>query len=142
MQGHKQDGDLAAFVEAFGGTNRYILDYLLEAVLKQQTPALQSFLVETSILERMCGALCDAVRFASVELPDGLQSGAAILERLERANLFVMPLDDERRWYRYHHLFADLLNSIWEHSDRRGRFENCTAAPASGSRAKASWKRP
>jgi LuxR family maltose regulon positive regulatory protein len=106
MQG-KQAGDLTAFVEAFGGTNRYILDYLMEEVLNQQTPAVQGFLIETSILERMCGALCDAVRFGRAVTRDS----QAILARLERSNLFVMPLDDERRWYRYHHLFADLLQS-------------------------------
>jgi LuxR family maltose regulon positive regulatory protein len=113
LQGRKQDGDLAAFVEAFGGTNRYILDYLMEEVLNQQTPAIQGFLLETSILERMCGDLCDAVRFGSVE-SDGclaeansLQGEAvtrdsqAILRQLERTNLFVIPLDDERRWYRF-----------------------------------------
>jgi LuxR family maltose regulon positive regulatory protein len=123
MQGHRQDGDLLAFVEAFGGTNRYILDYLLEEVLNQQPPAAQGFLIETSILGRMCGDLCDAVRFGEAESPSGSQATAvrfgrgstrdsqAILDQLERANLFVMPLDDERRWYRYHHLFADLLNS-------------------------------
>ncbi|NIV36912.1 MAG: hypothetical protein GWN58_47995, partial [Anaerolineae bacterium] len=72
MQGHKQDGDLGAFVKAFGGTNRYILDYLMEEVLSQQAPAVQDFLIETSILERMCGDLCDAVRFGRPETPDGL----------------------------------------------------------------------
>jgi LuxR family maltose regulon positive regulatory protein len=139
MQGRKQDGDLTAFVEAFGGTNRYILDYLMEEVLNQQAPAIQDFLVETSILERMCGALCDTVRFGFAESPSGSQRTAvrfgeakphgglaeagerrdqaatrdsqAILAWLERCNLFVTPLDDERRWYRYHHLFADQLES-------------------------------
>jgi LuxR family maltose regulon positive regulatory protein len=123
MQGRKQEGDLTAFVEAFGGTNRYILDYLMEEVLNQQAPAIQDFLIETSILGRMCGALCDAVRFGEAESPSGLPPTAvrfgeavtrdsqAILARLERSNLFVTPLDDERRWYRYHHLFADLLQS-------------------------------
>jgi LuxR family maltose regulon positive regulatory protein len=107
MQGRKQDGDLAVFVEAFGGTTRFILDYLVEEVLNQQPPAIQAFLIETSILERMCGSLCDAVRRDEVVSGDS----QTILAHLERANLFVMPLDDERRWYRYHHLFADLLKS-------------------------------
>jgi LuxR family maltose regulon positive regulatory protein len=116
MQGRGKDSDLVAFVEAFGGTNRYILDYLLEEVLDQQAPAMKDFLIETSILERMCGDLCDAMRFGQAESQRdvkeaGVRSSQAILEQLERANLFVMPLDDERRWYRYHHLFADLLNS-------------------------------
>jgi LuxR family maltose regulon positive regulatory protein len=106
MQG-RRDGDLNAFIEAFGGTNRYILDYLMEEVLDQQTPAVQGFLIETSILERMCVPLCDAVRYGEAATRDS----QTILAHLERTNLFVLPLDDERRWYRYHHLFADLLNS-------------------------------
>ena len=106
-QGHKQGGDLDSFIQAFGGTNRFILDYLMEEVLNQQSPAIQDFLMETSILEQMCSELCDAVRF------DGTMSDSqAILIQLERTNLFVIPLDDERQWYRYHHLFADLLQSI------------------------------
>ncbi len=123
MQGHKQDGDLTAFVEAFGGTNRYILDYLMEEVLNQQAPAVQDFLIETSILGRMCGALCDAVRIGLAESLSGSSSpggqhgkavprdSQTILAHLERTNLFLTSLDEERRWYRYHHLFADLLNS-------------------------------
>ena len=107
-QGHKQGGDLETFIEAFGGTNRFILDYLMEEVLDQQSPAMQDFLIETSILEQMCGDLCDAVRFHGT-VPTNSQ---AILLQLERSNLFVIPLDDERQWYRYHHLFADLLQSI------------------------------
>ena len=110
MQGRKQDGDLAAFVEAFGGTNRYILDYLMEEVLNQQPPAIQDFLIETSILERMCADLCElAVQHGRKPATAG--DSQAILAQLERSNLFVIPLDDERRWYRYHHLFADLLKS-------------------------------
>jgi len=107
-QGHKQGGDLEEFIEAFGGTNRFILDYLMEEVLNQQSPTIQDFLIETSILEQMCGSLCDAVRFGRATNADS----QAILVQLERTNLFVIPLDDERRWYRYHHLFADLLQSI------------------------------
>jgi len=107
MRGRKRDGDLIAFVEAFDGTNRYILDYLMEEVLEQQTPAVQAFLVETSILDRMCGTLCDAVRSGQA----GGCDSQAILVQLERSNLFVTSLDDERKWYRYHHLFADLLKS-------------------------------
>lgn len=123
MQGRLQEGDLAAFIDEFGGTNRYILDYLMDEVLSQQPPAIRRFLIETSILERMCGQLCDAVCFAADrvdgELGDkkgpvgeaGVQAGQAILAQLERDNLFVVPLDDGRQWYRYHHLFADLLQS-------------------------------
>ena len=109
IRGHEQDAARNAFIEAFRGTNRYILDYLMEEVLNQQPPAIQKFLVETSILERMCGELCDAVRLAEAG-SDGHDS-QAVLEELERANLFVLPLDEERRWYRYHHLFADLLRT-------------------------------
>ena len=104
-RGHQQEGDLDAFIEAFGGTNRFILDYLTEEVLNQQSQPLQDFLIETSILDRMCGGLCDAVRSRGALAPDS----QSILVELERTNLFVISLDDERRWYRYHHLFADLL---------------------------------
>ncbi|MCC7447314.1 MAG: LuxR family transcriptional regulator [Anaerolineae bacterium] len=107
-RGHKQDGDLGAFIEAFSGTSRFVLDYLTEEVLNRQAPAVQDFLIETSMLERMCGGLCDAVRSGAATEHDS----QSILAQLERANLFVIPLDDERRWYRYHHLFADLLQSI------------------------------
>jgi LuxR family maltose regulon positive regulatory protein len=123
MQGRMQDGDLDAFVEAFGGTNRYILDYLMEEVLDQQAPHVQDFLIETSILDRMCGDLCDAVRSGGPGTPcgspptalqhgqSGPPDGQAALYHLERTNLFVIPLDDERKWFRYHHLFADQLQS-------------------------------
>ena len=80
-----------------------MLDYLVEEVLQQQSESIQTFLLRTSILDRMSGPLCDAV------LLDPSGSGQATLEHLERANLFLVPLDNERRWYRYHHLFADLL---------------------------------
>jgi LuxR family maltose regulon positive regulatory protein len=98
--------DAATFIEAFRGTHRFILDYLMEEVLGQQPPAIQEFLLQTSILERMTGPLCEAV---CMDLPRA--RGQAILEELEQANLFLMPLDQERHWYRYHSLFADLLNS-------------------------------
>jgi len=119
MRGRSRDGDLAAFVEAFGGTNRYILDYLMEEVLNQQSPAVQDFLVETAILDRLCGDLCDAMRQAGAVTRDS----QAILAQLERTNLFVLPLDDQRRWYRYHHLFADQLRSTLR--QRRSEEEIC-----------------
>ncbi len=115
IPGHEPDSDLATFVEKFGGTNRFILDYLIEEVLDQQSPAIQDFLIETAILERMCGPLCDAVRFGEakdVQQEDVSHTSQAILTQLAQANLFVTPLDDERRWYCYHHLFADLLKHI------------------------------
>lgn len=98
MQGHS---DTASFIRAFTGSHRFVLDYLVEEVLEQQSASVQTFLLRTSILDRLCGPLCDAV------LEDS--SGQETLAHLERANLFIVPLDDERRWYRYHHLFADLL---------------------------------
>lgn len=101
--------DTNAFVEAFGGSNRFVLDYLMEEVLDQQGEAVKEFLLQTSILGRMCGALCDAVT-------DRLGDSQAILENLERSNLFTVPLDDVRGWYRYHHLFGDLLRQRLQHT--------------------------
>jgi LuxR family maltose regulon positive regulatory protein len=100
LQGHQ---DPATFIKSFTGSHHFVMDYLVEEVLRRQSPSLQSFLLGTSILQRMCGSLCDAV------LLDPSGSGQETLEYLERANLFIVPLDTERRWYRYHHLFADLL---------------------------------
>src|SRR5215210_4128810 len=93
--------DVPGFIEGFAGSNRYVLDYLVEEVVNQQPEEVRSFLLETSILGRMCAPLCDTVT--------GRPGGQATLERLEHDNLFVVPLDVERRWYRYHHLFADVL---------------------------------
>ena len=100
MQGQK---DTASFIDSFTGSHRFVLDYLVEEVLGQQPEGIQTFLLRTAILDRMCGPLCDAV------MNDSSGSGQETLEYLERANLFIVPLDSERRWYRYHHLFADLL---------------------------------
>src|SRR3989440_5717361 len=100
MQGHQ---DTTSFITSFTGSHHFVLDYLLEEVLQQQSESVQTFLLRTSILDRLCGSLCDAVLLT----PSG--SGQATLEYLEHANLFLVPLDDERRWYRYHQLFADLL---------------------------------
>ena len=100
MQGH-QDAD--SFIKSFTGSDHFVMDYLVEEVLQQQSESIQTFLLRTSILDRLCGPLCDAVLLA----PSA--SGQEALEYLERANLFIIPLDNERRWYRYHHLFADLL---------------------------------
>jgi len=93
--------DASGFVSAFAGVNRYILDYLVDEVLQRQPERIRSFLLQTSILDRLSGPLCDAV----TEQEDG----GGMLEGLERGNFFVVPLDDKRRWYRYHHLFADVL---------------------------------
>jgi LuxR family maltose regulon positive regulatory protein len=96
-------GDTAGFIRSFTGSHRFVLDYLVEEVLQRQTERVQTFLLHTSILDRMCGPLCDAV------LEESPPSGQATLEYLDRANLFLIPLDSERLWYRYHHLFSDFL---------------------------------
>ena len=93
--------DVAGFVATFSGSHRYVLDFLAEEVLERQPARLRQFLLETSVLERLSGELCDAVT--------GRTGGQETLERVERANLFLVPLDAARRWWRYHHLFADLL---------------------------------
>ncbi|HYF63465.1 MAG TPA: LuxR C-terminal-related transcriptional regulator [Herpetosiphonaceae bacterium] len=95
--------DAAGFIASFTGSHHFVMDYLLEEVLHQQPPGVQAFLLGTAVLDRLCGPLCDAV------LADPATPGQATLEYLEHANLFIIPLDNERRWYRYHHLFADLL---------------------------------
>ena len=100
LQGRR---DVEGFVAEFSGSHRYVLDYLTEEVLDRQPPDIRTFLLETSVLDRLSGALCDAV----LERRDS----QLLLESVERANLFLLPLDDERRWWRYHHLFADLLRS-------------------------------
>ena len=104
--------DVAGFIATFAGDDRYIVDYLVEEVLASQPAPVRGFLVETSILDRLSGPLCDAVT--------GQQDGKAVLESLDRANLFLVPLDDRRQWYRYHHLFADVLRThlLDEHPDR------------------------
>ena len=93
--------DVAGFVAAFTGSHRYVLDYLAEEVLERQSRDVRAFLLETSVLERLSGSLCDAVT--------GRAGSQALLERVEQAGLFMVPLDEVRGWWRYHHLFADLL---------------------------------
>jgi LuxR family maltose regulon positive regulatory protein len=136
IQGRRQSSgpqDLSTFIRAFTGSHRFVLDYLVEEVLDQQPVEIQEFLLRTSILERLTGPLCDAViglredatggRAAQAVDPDaliphtagpeagsGAASGRAILAYLDRRNLFVVPLDEHREWYRYHRLFADLLH--------------------------------
>jgi LuxR family maltose regulon positive regulatory protein len=95
--------DATGFIRSFKGLHHFVLDYLVEEVLGQQSERVQTFLLRTSILDRFCGPLCDAV------VLDPSASGQATLDYLEHANLFLVPLDNERRWYRYHHLFAELL---------------------------------
>ncbi|MDX6372510.1 MAG: hypothetical protein QOD98_1498, partial [Nocardioidaceae bacterium] len=95
--------DPSRFIAGFAGDDRYVVDYLVEEVLDRQSSEVRDFLLGTSILERLTGPLCDAVTDTS--------GGSQMLESLERRNLFVVPLDDRRRWYRYHHLFADVLRA-------------------------------
>jgi len=99
----RKKSNSSEFIQSLAGSNRYILDYLMEEVLKNQTPDVQHFLMETAILDRLCPPLCDALFQA------GEVSSQQILQYLEHENLFVIPLDDEGYWYRYHHLFQDLL---------------------------------
>ncbi|MEO8286136.1 MAG: LuxR C-terminal-related transcriptional regulator [Chloroflexota bacterium] len=112
IQGHE---DVPAFIRAFAGDHRYIVDYLVEEVLQRQSESVRSFLLQTSILERLNGPLCDAVT--------GQKGSKARLEALERGNFFLVPLDDKRHWYRYHHLFAEVLYAylIAEMVDRPGQ---------------------
>jgi LuxR family maltose regulon positive regulatory protein len=93
--------DTTKLIKSFSGSHRLVLDYLIEEVLDQQPESVQIFLLQTAILERLNGFLCDAIT--------GQDNGQQTLEKLERSNLFIVPLDEERRWYRYHHLFAELL---------------------------------
>ncbi|MCP4212874.1 MAG: tetratricopeptide repeat protein [Halieaceae bacterium] len=100
MQGRE---DVTGFIEGFSASHRFILDYLVEEVLERRPPGTRDFLFKTSVLERLAAPLCDAIT--------GRDDSASVLMDLERANLFLIPLDDERCWYRYHHLFGDLLRS-------------------------------
>ena len=103
--------DVAGFIAGFAGDDRYVVDYLVEEVLGRQPDNVRDFLLQTSVLDRLSGPLCDAVT--------GRRGGKSMLETLDRANLFVVRLDDSRRWYRYHHLFADVLHThlVDERSD-------------------------
>jgi LuxR family transcriptional regulator, maltose regulon positive regulatory protein len=105
LQGRDNPSNL---IRAFAGSNRFILDYLAEEVLERQETELQTFLLQTSVLERLCAPLCDALT--------GGSNAQTQLERLEKANLFLIPLDDKRTWFRYHHLFADFLRTKLNHS--------------------------
>ena len=106
--------DITSFIAGFAGDDRYVVDYLVEEVLQRQPENVQTFLLQTSVLDRLTGSLCDAVT--------GQDGGRALLEALDRDNLFLVPLDDRRQWYRYHHLFADVLRArlLDEQPDRVG----------------------
>src|SRR5262245_37045983 len=118
--------DVPGFVTAFGGSHRYVLDYLAGEVLEGQGEDMRGFLLETSVLERLSGALCDAVT--------GRADSQTMLEAIERANLFLLPLDEVRGWWRYHHLFADLLRARLrqERPDRVGVLHRAAAAWCDG----------
>ena len=100
MQGRS---DTVSFIQAFTGSHRFVLDYLIEEVLQRQPERVRGFLLQTAILDRLSGPLCNAVT--------GQEDGKAVLETLEGGNLFVIPLDDQRQWYRYHHLFGEVLQA-------------------------------
>ncbi|MEA4907366.1 MAG: LuxR C-terminal-related transcriptional regulator [Anaerolineaceae bacterium] len=102
------EGSPAQFVQEFAGDNRYVMDYLVDEVLSHQPAGIQAFLLQTSLLEHLCAPLCEAVLG---EMPGAVQPAQAILEELERANLFLIPLDQRREWFRFHHLFAQLLQA-------------------------------
>ena len=113
--------DTAAFVAAFSGSHRYVLDYLTGEVLERQNPQVREFLLETSVLERLTGELCDAVT--------GRAGSQAMLAGIERAGLFLVPLDEVRGWWRYHHLFADLLRARLQ-AEQPGRVQALHRAAA------------
>jgi len=100
MQGQHE---VSSFIQAFSGSHRHVLTYLAEEVLEQRPEGTLSFLLQTSMLDRLCGSLCDAVT--------GGNGSQALLQKLEQANLFIVPLDDEGKWFRYHHLFAEVLRA-------------------------------
>jgi len=102
MQG-KATERVASFIAAFGGSHRHVIDYLAEEMMSQQSDVIRDFLCQTAILNRLTSPLCDAVT--------GRDDSAVILAQLEQANLFLVPLDDQREWYRYHHPFADFLRN-------------------------------
>jgi LuxR family maltose regulon positive regulatory protein len=125
---HHRTGQVTSFIQEFAGSNRYVLDYLVEEVLEHQPEGIQSFLLQTAILDRLSGPLCDAVleigdwgletdpseeratiAYGQTPIPGMPSPSQQILEQLDAANLFIIPLDNERQWYRYHRLFADLL---------------------------------
>jgi LuxR family maltose regulon positive regulatory protein len=113
--------DIPGFVAAFDGSHRYVLDYLTGEVLDRQSGEIRAFLLETSVLDRLSGALCDAIT--------GRGDGQEMLEEIERANLFLVPLDEVRGWWRYHHLFADLLRERL-HREQPGRAPQLRRAAA------------
>ena len=121
MQGRD---DVQNFISAFTGSHHYIVDYLADEVLNSQPEPVREFLLRTSILDRLTAPLCDALTDRT--------DGQTMLEKLEHANLFLIPLDDEQRWYRYHHLFADVLRKRLEQT-YPDVIPGCTAGQRTGS---------
>src|SRR5262249_36355744 len=117
--GLRDRADPTAFAAGFNGSHRHVVDFLIDEVLARQPAAIRRFLLRTAVLDRLCAPLCDALLAASddeaaaridaADAPDDLPSSQALLERLETSGLFVAPLDNDRVWYRYHHLFAEVL---------------------------------
>jgi LuxR family maltose regulon positive regulatory protein len=110
--------DITGFIAGFTGSSRFIIDYLAEEVLERQPQDVRDFLLRTSVLDRMCAPLCDAVQEAGSESATPVIDSQEMLERLERSNLFIIALDDDRVWYRYHHLFGDVLRARLRQSQR------------------------
>ena len=130
MQGRE---DVGGFIATFTGDDRFVVEYLVEEVLERQSDEVRDFLLTTSILVRRPGSLCDAVT--------GGSGGKAMLERLDRANLFLVPLDDRRLWFRYHHLFADCCGRACSVTNPSGS-RSSTAGPALGTTSTATGPRP
>jgi LuxR family maltose regulon positive regulatory protein len=125
LEEYSNDADRQAFIEAFTGSNRMIADYLISEVLQRQTETTRRFLLRTSILERFCAELCDSLVF------DGEADGhsQAVLEILERGNMFLVPLDSHRQWYRYHHLFSEMLfHSLRRQAPEQIQLLHCKAS--------------
>ncbi len=151
MRGH---ADPAGFIDQFAGSNRFVVDYLAEEVFERQPAHIQTFLLQTSILDRLCGPLCDALLLDVEETRDDGERAYSqvLLEELERGNLFIEPLDDVRRWYRYHQLFAEVLRSRLQHGAsgeliatlyaRAGRWSEEQAADRRGGSLRAARLRP
>ena len=112
MRGIRQSEAIAAFIDDFSGSHRHIFDYLTDEVLANQPPDTQSFLLQTSVLGQFNASLCEAVT--------GSERSQPLLEELDNANLFLVPLDEKRSWYRYHHLFSSLLQRRSSRSSRYG----------------------
>ena len=125
--------DLAGFIDGFAGDDRHVVDYLIEEVVHRQPEEVRDFLLQTSVLSRLSGPLTDAVT--------GRADGRVMLEALDRDNLFLVPLDDQRRWYRYHHLFADMLQAQLL-DERPGEVPELHHRASASSRRRATRRRP